>query len=401
MLIIYRYRVPFPNPKAHSIQIAHTIHALARAGAEVWFYPGEYTLPTPEQCLAEYGLTPHENLHLRLHPQWTRRARQWKGKLIGVWERHRFGRVRRRRPVFYLRDGEDSFEYAQRLALLKQRWNARVIIEPHRVHKLELEEYSRHDAPEHERAQVGNRLRRLAEQEGPALRAADALTPISATLAQALREAWGDLPPMHVVPSGAAPGGEDVPLSQRGGIVYAGQLYAWKGVPNLIEAMKHLPGEKLTLVGGNKEDDLAQAREAASAHGVLDRITFTGHVAHGEVQHYVRSARCAVIPLGDDLLARRFTSPIKVFEYMAAGTPIVASDLPTTREVLQHDQTGLLAPPGDAQALAAQIRRVMQDDELAQRLRSAAAAQLHKYTWDARARSIIELAKGLTRGGPA
>jgi hypothetical protein len=51
MLIIYRYRVPFPNPKAHSIQIAHTIHALARAGAEVWFYPGEYTQPTPGWCI--------------------------------------------------------------------------------------------------------------------------------------------------------------------------------------------------------------------------------------------------------------------------------------------------------------------------------------------------------------
>jgi glycosyltransferase involved in cell wall biosynthesis len=391
MLIIYRYRVPFPNPKAHSIQIAHTIHALARAGAEVWFYPGEYTQPTPELCLAQYGLQPHENLHLRLHPQWTRRARQWQGKLIGLWERHRFGSVRRRRPVFYLRDGEDSFEYAQRLWRVKQRWNARVIIEPHRVHKLELDEYSRPDAPEHERAQVGNRLRRLAEQEGPALRVADALTPISATLAEALRESYGDLPPMHVVPSGAAPAGDDIPLSNRGGIVYAGQLYAWKGVPNLIEAMKHLPGEKLTLVGGNKEQDLAQAREVARAHGVLERITFTGHVSHGEVQGYIAGARCAVIPLGDDLLARRFTSPIKVFEYMAAGTPIVASDLPTTREVLRHEGNALLAPPGNAQALATQIARLMKEDELADRLRGAALADLAKYTWDVRAARIIEV----------
>jgi glycosyltransferase involved in cell wall biosynthesis len=198
---------------------------------------------------------------------------------------------------------------------------------------------------------------------------------------------------MHVVPSGAAPAtADDLSLAQRSGIVYAGQLYAWKGVPNLIEAMKHLPGEHLTLVGGNKEADLEQAREVARAHGVLDRITFTGHVSHSEVQRYVRTARCAVIPLGDDLLARRFTSPIKVFEYMAAGTPIVASDLPTTREVLRHEENALLTPPGDATALAAQIARILKEDRLADRLRGAASAGLAKYTGDARAAQIIEIA---------
>jgi glycosyltransferase involved in cell wall biosynthesis len=392
MLIIYRYRVPFPNDKAHSIQIAHTIHALARAGAEVWFYPGEYTQP-PEQALAFYGLTPHRNLHLRLHPQWTRRSRQWKGALIRMWERRRFGGAADRKPVFYLRDGEDSFEYAQKIALVKRRWNARIIIEPHRVHKMELDEYSRPDAPEHERKQLGNRLKKLAEQEGPALHAADALAPISQTLAESLRETYSDLPPMQVVPSGAMPAeSEDVPLSRRKGVIYAGQLYAWKGVHNLIAAMAHLPGETLTLVGGNKETDLEEAREVARKHGVLQRLIFTGHVPHHEVQRHVRQARCSVVPLGTDLLARRFTSPIKVFEYMAAGTPIVASDLPTIREVLRDEVSALLAPPGDALGLAARIKRLLTDDQLADRVRTRALADLGRYTWGVRARSIIEFA---------
>jgi glycosyltransferase involved in cell wall biosynthesis len=77
---------------------------------------------------------------------------------------------------------------------------------------------------------------------------------------------------------------------------------------------------------------------------------------------------------------------------MAAGTPIVASDLPTTREVLRHEGNALLAPPRNVQALATQIARVMKEDELADRLRGAALADLAKYTWDVRAARIIEVA---------
>jgi glycosyltransferase involved in cell wall biosynthesis len=392
MLIVYRYRIPFPNRSAHSIQIAQTIHALARAGAEVWFFPREFTEATPEACLAFYGLTPHPNLKLRLPPKLTKRSRAWKGWIARWWEGRTF---RGRRPVFFLRDGEDSFEYAQHLATRKAAWGATVILEPHRVHKLELEEYSREGAPEHEREQVGNRLRRLAAQEGPALAAADGLAPISATLAEALRETYGELPPMHVLPSGASPAAAIAPLQGRAGVVYAGQLYAWKGVPTLLEAVAKLPGVHLTVVGGNKPDELEAARALATSLGIAERTRFTGHVPHAEVARHVAAARCAVIPLGTDLLARRFTSPIKVFEYMAAGTPIVAADLPTIREVLAHEKSALLYEPGNAGSLAEQIKRVLADDTLAQSLSTAAAAELVKYTWDARARQIIEFATRL------
>ncbi|MBK8207351.1 MAG: glycosyltransferase family 4 protein [Planctomycetes bacterium] len=393
MLIVYRYRVPFPNQSAHSIQIAQTIHALARAGAEVWFFPRELTEATPEACLAFYGLSQHSNLHLRLPPQITKRSRAWKGWIARWWENRTF---RGRKAVFFLRDGEDSFPYAQHLARRKRDWAATVIMEVHRVHKLELAEYSRPDAPEHERAQVGNRLRRLAEEEGPALRVADGIAPISATLSDALRETYGDLPPMQVLPSGAnMPVRESAPLKERSGIVYAGQLYAWKGVPTLLEAMAYLPNVHLSVVGGNKEEEVSHARSLAAHHGVADRVQFLGHVPHAEVQKYLQAARCAVIPLGNDLLARRFTSPIKVFEYMAAGVPIVAADLPTIREVLRDGENALLYPPTDARALAAQVQRVLSDDALAETLRSTALRELQNYSWDERARRIIAFATRL------
>jgi glycosyltransferase involved in cell wall biosynthesis len=400
MLFIYRYLVPFPNPKAHSIQIANTIHALARAGAEVMFYPREYTERSPEECLGYYGLQAHPNLKLCSHPRWTKRSRKWKGTLIRLWERWMFGRLRNRRPVFYLRDGEDSFVYARKLAQIRERWNATVIIENHRVHKMEFEEYSRPGAPEHERVKLKGGLRRLSEQEGEGLRACDGLTPISETLMHSLIDTYGDLPPMEVVHSGAAqPEQDDPPLHARKGIVYAGQLYAWKGVPNLIAAMADVSGAELTIVGGNKTEELDELRALATQHRVQDRIRFVGHVPHPEVHSYVSRARCAVIPLGNDLLARKFTSPIKVFEYMAAGTPIVAANLPTIREILQHEQNALLFEPDNPRDMADKISRVMSDAALADRLRDRAKADLAAYSWDARAKKIIAFARRLQGAG--
>lgn len=389
-LIIYRIKSTFPSPQAHTVQVMHTVHALARAGAEVWFYAAEFEAPTPREVLDYYGLTEHPNLTLRQPPQWTKRSRRWKGKLIPPWEWWRFGRLAARRPVFYLRNGQDTYEYTQHVAAMRQKWNARVVMEMHRVRTMELEEYSRPDAPPHLLSELNDRLRWQASQEVAALRAADGVTAICATLAQAVRESCPGLGEIGVVHSAAnVAETPDTPLSQRKGIVYAGQLYGWKGVFTLVDAMAHLPGETLTMVGGKDEADIVAVRERARQLGIEDRIRLVGYVAHHEVAKYLAHARCAVIPLGTDIIARCFTSPMKAFEYMASGTPIVAADLPTVREILRHEESALLAPPEDAAALAQQIKRMMSDDALAERLRQQARHDLGQYTWDQRARRIL------------
>ena len=72
-------------------------------------------------------------------------------------------------------------------------------------------------------------------------------------------------------------------------------------------------------------------------------------------------ASVALLPLPDEPVARLFTSPLKLFDYMAAGVPIVASDLPALREVLRHEQNALLATPGDPDSFAAAVQRILAD----------------------------------------
>jgi glycosyltransferase involved in cell wall biosynthesis len=101
-------------------------------------------------------------------------------------------------------------------------------------------------------------------------------------------------------------------------------------------------------------------------------------------------AAVALLPLPDEPVARYFTSPLKLFDYMAAGVPIVASDLPSLREVLRDGENALLVPPEDPAAVAKAIDRILGDPALARRLAARAREDASAYTWDERAAQLLE-----------
>jgi glycosyltransferase involved in cell wall biosynthesis len=85
----------------------------------------------------------------------------------------------------------------------------------------------------------------------------------------------------------------------------------------------------------------------------------------------------------------RHTSPLKAFEAMAAGRPLLASDLPSSREFLRHGENAWLVPPDDTTALADGLRRLLGDDALAERLARTAFEDAVAFSWDARARRLL------------
>ena len=92
-----------------------------------------------------------------------------------------------------------------------------------------------------------------------------------------------------------------------------------------------------------------------------------------------------VLPNPATAVSERYTSPLKLFEYLAMGRPIVASDLPAFREVVRHRENALLFEAGSAPALAAAVRAVVGDPALAASLGRRAFETAHDYSWDARA----------------
>jgi glycosyltransferase involved in cell wall biosynthesis len=174
---------------------------------------------------------------------------------------------------------------------------------------------------------------------------------------------------------------------------FVGSMKPWHGLPVLIEAFarlhQHDAATRLLLVGGGPED--AAVRTELASRGLERAAALTGAVAPNDVPGLLTSMDAAVAPYPDS--QRFYFSPLKVFEYMAAGRAVVASRVGQLESLIQHDVTGLLCPPGDAAALAAALERLRRAPELRTRLgRVARASVLHGHTWEAVAARVLELA---------
>jgi glycosyltransferase involved in cell wall biosynthesis len=178
-----------------------------------------------------------------------------------------------------------------------------------------------------------------------------------------------------------------VALGNEPVILYIGSLHRWKGVDVAIAAMRDVARGTLVIVGGD-EHAIAPLRARAAQEGVGGRVRFVGGVAPKQRFDWIAAATLCVLPLSNATIAARYTSPLKLFEYLALGKPVVTSDLPAIREVVEHGRDAWLVPPGEASAFAAGINALLDDDALRRSLGAAARRTGTRSTWDARARRI-------------
>ncbi len=185
---------------------------------------------------------------------------------------------------------------------------------------------------------------------------------------------------------------------------YAGRFHTMgmdKGIGTLLEAVAQLAHDpdvrpvRLALIGGPAEN-LSPLRSQLTSAGLPPGIIwYGGHVPPAVVPRYLKAFDVCTVPFPRTEHFAYYASPMKLFEYMASGSPIVASDLPTIAEIIQHERNGLLVPPGDASALAGALRRLRDDPELACRLAARAAQDVVPYAWQHRASRIVEWMRGL------
>ncbi|HRP96657.1 MAG TPA: glycosyltransferase [Rhodocyclaceae bacterium] len=176
-------------------------------------------------------------------------------------------------------------------------------------------------------------------------------------------------------------------------IGFVGTLKPWHGLDVLVEAFARLhardPGVRLLIVGDGPE---RAAIEAALANRALTAVVrLTGAVAPHEVPDWLAAMDVGVAPYPD--LAGFYFSPLKLYEYMAAALPVVASDVGDLHHVVRHGVTGLLCTPGDVDALETALASLRRDAALRRRLGAAARmAVLNGHTWDAVVARILDLA---------
>ena len=172
-------------------------------------------------------------------------------------------------------------------------------------------------------------------------------------------------------------------------ILYTGHLYSWKGADLLLELARKLPETMLLVVVGGFACDIELNRARAKG---IDTIVYLGQKPHQEMPLYLQAADVLIIPnSGVEKISREYTSPMKLFEYMASARPIVVSDLPSMREILTDD-AAFFALPDDANSFFdACIAALSNSAEANNRAQKALQIVCQKYTWDMRARTLLSL----------
>ena len=166
-------------------------------------------------------------------------------------------------------------------------------------------------------------------------------------------------------------------------IAYTGTLQVWYAIDDLISAfpsvIKEIPNAYLLIIGEGqareKLETLVNQREIA------DRVKFMGYVNHSKIPEIISIADVVVAPF-KELGMTFFGSAIKVFEYLSAGKPIVATKIGQIAEVLKDQHTALLVTPGHIEELANAIIRLARDEQLRSYLAKNARIEAQKYSWD-------------------
>ena len=379
--------IRFPLERANGVQIVKTAAALSGTGAHTTLVVRQSDpRPTPE-ILALFGVAPHSGLRVRRLQVLHRR---------GSFALPRASFLARATLVALpaLRRGAVVLTRDLQLAdvLLRLPGAPRVVYEAHAV---EMLMYGERAALYGTQEKASPRKReRLRDREGRVWRGAAAVVTTTAGIRDSFAAAYGERTRVHVVPNGCDPpesGFTGLPDGEPE-ILYAGQLYPWKGVDVLVEAFAQVPRGRLVILGGMEgEADIARVRALVDRLGLSARVDMPGLVPQARVADALRRATVVAVPFLRTAMTERHTSPLKAFEAMAAGRAIVASDLPSTREVLRHGHTAWLVAPGDPAALAAGLRRVLDDRALAESLARAAHAAAPAYGWPARAQALVSV----------
>lgn len=244
------------------------------------------------------------------------------------------------------------------------------------------------------------RLADVAQRrQGQVLKGADLRVAVSEELAAQIRRLAPERP-TRVVPNGVdaeafrgLPGRREA--RARFGLApdahllgFVGSLRPWHGLEIAIEALGAIPSGELVVAGDGPVR--GRLEELADERGVADRVRWLGRVHHERIPALLAALDVALLPY--PAIDGFSFSPLKLYEYLAAGVPVVASDIGQVRSVLDGGRLGQLVAPGDPAALAQGVENTLSAPVRARSLAaSAREPTLEAHSWDQRARQLVRL----------
>lgn len=248
---------------------------------------------------------------------------------------------------------------------------------------------------------------RWARLERRMIGEADVVIVPSPSRGDALVERYGIAPPavvMNCPPRGPVPDPAASPLAavRRGGellLVYAGGYIAGRGLENLIAATRMLRVTRLVMLGWGPLE--AELHALTQRWDMTERVTFFGAVDPDDVVAVAAGGDVGLAPYLPVGLNNVLAAPNKLFEYLHAGLPVAASDLPDIRRIVDENEVGELFDAADPQSIAAAVRRLTAFPDRLRKLRTSASSAAERFTWEKQAETLLatyaKLDSGLKR----
>jgi glycosyltransferase involved in cell wall biosynthesis len=174
-------------------------------------------------------------------------------------------------------------------------------------------------------------------------------------------------------------------------VVYTGSLFRWKGVYTLVDSLKFLSTNTVLIFVGGSQQYLRDFENYVKDSGYASRIKIVPHLPKKELLKYIEISDVLVLPNSAKDKMSLYTSPIKLFEYMASKRPIVAANIDSVEEVLINNKDAYLFIADDPKDLAIQINKALMND--CSDMVDSAAKKSRLYSWDKRAKDISEAIK--------
>jgi len=179
-------------------------------------------------------------------------------------------------------------------------------------------------------------------------------------------------------------------------VLYQGGLQQGRGLENLVEAASQVPNAYFVFIGGGRLE--LPLKEQTARLGLEDKVHFIDTVSLDELPQYTASADIGVQAIENTCLNHYSTDSNKLFEYMMAGLPVIATSLPEIRKlVLEHD-LGLLVASGDTNELASAIRCLVGNSDMRQKFGENSAIAAQQLNWEGQEGALLTLYKDVLAG---
>lgn len=179
------------------------------------------------------------------------------------------------------------------------------------------------------------------------------------------------------------------PTKKRPVVTYSGHLYDYKGIPTLLHSAALSPELDYRVIGGHP-DDVKRVAKLVRIRGIRN-VELVGHVSHSKVPEYLWASDVLLLPPSINHRSAEWTSPMKLGEYLASSTPVVATRIPALQYWLKETEVKFVQPD-DPVSMANGLRAVLNDQHYAESLKRNGCALAQSLSYEVRCKKILDLA---------